>query len=399
MLVRLQPSFIRVLCLLAMLLMTFPKVLQAEDGAPWNVVVASNATVAHSGGAAEPLAKGTEVAAGDRITTGAGGAVVLGRGEDLITMAENSQVAIVDPQPGSATLLEQPYGQAQYHVTKQPNPHFEVDTPLLATIVKGTTFDVSATAAGSAVAVEEGRVQARDRRGGGSGLVGKGEIGRVMVGLPGVEISLGTLQKAASLQLETPAAMIGSAELETAPSGLDSDSSGLGAASPGGAVGAVGNALGNAVGNVGGTVSSVGNAVGNTVSNVGNAVGNTVSNVGNALSNTTSAATNAVGKTVTGAGTAVSNLTGGPGASSGGAGTGGSSAGSAGGSSAGGASAGGSSAGGSSAGGASAGGGSTGNSSAGGSSTGGSGTGGDSLGDRVGGAVKDVADHLGGLLH
>src|SRR4051812_2458511 len=73
--------------------------LMASQTAGWSVVVANNAFIDHGkGDAASAVVTGASIGTGDRLTTGDGGALVLTRGEDLVTMAENSQIEIVDPQ-------------------------------------------------------------------------------------------------------------------------------------------------------------------------------------------------------------------------------------------------------------------------------------------------------------
>lgn len=162
----------------------------ANQQAGWSVVVATNAFVSHGTSVNfTPAAIGAVVGAGDRLTTRSGGALVLSRGADLITMTENTQVAIADPQPVNETLLEQPYGQAQYKVEHKAVPHFEVDTPMLATVVKGTTFTVHAAATGGSVSVQDGRVTAIDRRTGASSSVGTGQRGSVQNGSGSVSVS------------------------------------------------------------------------------------------------------------------------------------------------------------------------------------------------------------------
>jgi len=165
---------------LGLLAFCAPALMASQNAANWAVMVATNASVQHGEtGAATPVTVGGMVVEGDQLTTGAGGALVLSRGEDLVTMAENSRITIVDPQPSATTLIDQPYGNVQYHVTKGPAPHFEVDSPLLATIVKGTTFSVSASDSGNSVSVSEGRVEARNRATGASSPVGAGQMGSV----------------------------------------------------------------------------------------------------------------------------------------------------------------------------------------------------------------------------
>jgi hypothetical protein len=154
--------------------------LMASQTTGWSVVVANNAHVDHGkGDAPVSVVMGGNVEPGDRLTTGEGGALVLSRGEDLVTMAENSQIEIVNPQPSATTLIDQPYGHVDYHVTKEKVPHFQVDAPLLATVVKGTTFTVDASPSRSAVTVSEGRVEAKNRRTGASASVGAGQRGSI----------------------------------------------------------------------------------------------------------------------------------------------------------------------------------------------------------------------------
>ena len=163
--------------------------LMASQTTGWSVVVANNAFVDHGkGDTAVAVVMGSNVVPGDRLTTGAGGALVLTRGEDLVTMAENSQIEIVNPQPTSTTMIEQPYGHVEYHVTKEKVPHFQVDAPLLATVVKGTTFSVDASESKSSVTVSEGRVEAKNRRSGTSASVGAGQRGSVETSDRGVDV-------------------------------------------------------------------------------------------------------------------------------------------------------------------------------------------------------------------
>jgi hypothetical protein len=195
--------------------------LLADQQRDWNIVVATNAFIGHG---TDPdlrgVAPGTVASVGDRITTRAGGAVVLARGQDLITMAENTQISITDPQPASKTVIEQPYGQAQYHVTHEVVPHFEVDTPMLATVVKGTTFTVKATATDSRVSVQDGRVTAVDRHSGASSSVGSGQTGSVGNGSASVSVG------ASPSTSNTPAP---AASAPTDPAGPGAASAGPGA--------------------------------------------------------------------------------------------------------------------------------------------------------------------------
>lgn len=56
------------------------------------------------------------------------------------------------------TRLVQWLGQVVFEIDHRPDPHFEVDTPYLTAIVKGTAFTVDVTRDNSAVAVTQGVV-------------------------------------------------------------------------------------------------------------------------------------------------------------------------------------------------------------------------------------------------
>ncbi|GAB2177324.1 FecR domain-containing protein [Dongia sp. agr-C8] len=217
--------------------------LMASQTTGWSVVVANNAFVDHGkGDAPVTVVMGANVTPGDRLTTGEGGALVLTRGEDLVTMAENSRIEIVNPQPTSTTLIEQPYGHVEYHVTKEKVPHFQVDAPLLATVVKGTTFSVDASQSKSSVTVSEGRVEAKNRRTGASASVGAGQRGAVETRDRGVDVG-NAPGKAAS---EAPASNNASGG-----SGDDGNSSGNSSNGKGGGNSGNGNGSGGGNGNSG----------------------------------------------------------------------------------------------------------------------------------------------------
>ncbi len=227
-------------------------------------MVANNAFVDHGkGDAARPVVTGASIGTGDRLSTGDGGALVLTRGEDLVTMAENSQIEIVDPQPGSTTLIDQPYGHVDYHVTKETVPHFQVDAPLLATVVKGTTFTVDADPAKSAVTVTEGRVVAKNRRTGASKSVGAGERGAVESGGRSVDVAAAPSNGGVSAPASGDASSV-SGGSDDSNTGSDSAGSGSGKDKSNNGNGNSGSGnSGNGNGNSGGGNSGNGNGGGN----------------------------------------------------------------------------------------------------------------------------------------
>lgn len=152
----------------------------AEDQTAWVVAESSGRVIVSSGIVDRvSLRQGDQIAPGSRIRTLENGRAILTRGEDVIIMSPNSEVAVPTSQPAFGTRLLQNIGRAIYKVTRRPSPHFEVDTPYLAATVKGTTFEVTSSPSESAVHVVDGRVQVSDLRGGRSAVVGAGETARV----------------------------------------------------------------------------------------------------------------------------------------------------------------------------------------------------------------------------
>src|SRR5262249_27249896 len=100
------------------------------------------------------------------------------------------------PEDGAMTRVVEWLGQALFEVEHRPDPHFEVDTPYLTAIVKGTAFTVEVTHDGSAVAVTQGVVAVATRSGARS-LVAAGMTARGYAGLSGLTLEDSTVGGAA----------------------------------------------------------------------------------------------------------------------------------------------------------------------------------------------------------
>lgn len=146
-----------------MLTAAFPADSRADDG-PWTVSEVAGAVRAMPvGGRAVALRPGDLVSAGDEVETGADGRLVLARGEATITVAPDSRMSLPEaPSAGLTTTIMQELGTLLLKVNRKPQQHFEVKTPFLAAVVKGTTFTVSVDREGAAVHVVEGLVQVTD---------------------------------------------------------------------------------------------------------------------------------------------------------------------------------------------------------------------------------------------
>jgi hypothetical protein len=132
---------------------------------------------------------------GDNIRTGRNGRVLLVRGEEKILISPNSVISLPAPKsPGTTTVIQQS-GTILLDVEKRNVQHFEVETPYLAAVVKGTQFRVTVGQGESFVTVLGGQVDVTDFRSGQSALVMPGQMAKVgLVGKAGLSLSgAGTL--------------------------------------------------------------------------------------------------------------------------------------------------------------------------------------------------------------
>lgn len=112
---------------------------------------------------------------GDTVTTGKNGRVLLVRGEESILVAPNSVIGLpAEKKEGLSTTIKQQAGSILLEVEKKNVKHFEVETPYLAAVVKGTQFRVTVNAAGATVDVVRGQVEVADFK--------TGQIAQVMPG-------------------------------------------------------------------------------------------------------------------------------------------------------------------------------------------------------------------------
>jgi len=163
----------------------------AED-APWHVGKSSGEVwVTTSQVQQASLADEALLKAGDNIRTGRNGRVLLVRGEEKILIAPNSVIAIPPEQKdGLATTIIQQAGSVLLNVEKRNVEHFQVETPYLAAVVKGTQFRVSVNAHGASVDVLRGQVDVADFRSGQHALVLPGQAAKVStLGPAGLSLS------------------------------------------------------------------------------------------------------------------------------------------------------------------------------------------------------------------
>ena len=156
----------------------------AEDGV-W-VVRKFSGEVWTTNGDVQQISLNTEdvLKSGNTIRTGRNGRVLLVRGEESIMIAPNSVVGLPsEKKEGLATTIKQQAGSILLEVEKKNVTHFEVETPYLAAVVKGTRFRVTVTAAGAKVEVVRGQVEVADFK--------TGQVAQVMPGQHAIVSSSG----------------------------------------------------------------------------------------------------------------------------------------------------------------------------------------------------------------
>lgn len=113
---------------------------------------------------------------GDTISTGKNGRALLKRGEETILISPNSVVGLPsEKKDGLSTTILQRAGSILLEVEKRNVKHFEVETPYLAAVVKGTQFQVTVNAGNTKVEVKRGQVEVSDFKSGQIAQVKQGQ--------------------------------------------------------------------------------------------------------------------------------------------------------------------------------------------------------------------------------
>ena len=149
--------------------------LAAEDGV-WRVSKSSGQVwMTTSGAQLVSLGQEAVLKPGDSVRTGGNGRVLLTRGEETILVSPNSVIGVpTEKKDGLSTTIVQQAGSILLEVEKRNDKHFEVETPYLAAVVKGTQFRVSVNATSTSVDVLRGQVEVADFK--------SGQIAQVMPG-------------------------------------------------------------------------------------------------------------------------------------------------------------------------------------------------------------------------
>ncbi|MDA9450624.1 MULTISPECIES: FecR family protein [Bradyrhizobium] len=163
----------------------------AEDGV-WSVSKATGEVwVATDGAQQVSLNQEATLKPGNTIRTGRNGRVLLVRGEETILISPNSVIGLPsEKKEGLSTTIIQRAGSILLEVEKRNVKHFEVETPYLAAVVKGTQFSVTVGAGSTKVGVLRGQVEVSDFKTGQIAQVMPGQAATVFEhGKPGLSLS------------------------------------------------------------------------------------------------------------------------------------------------------------------------------------------------------------------
>jgi hypothetical protein len=182
---------IRALCLLLMFAFVCAGSEAIAQSAAWRVSKSSGEVwVSTSGVQPASLTDDAVLNPGDNIRTGRNGRVLLVRGQEQILISPNSVISLPAAKSRGTTNVLQQSGTILLDVEKRNVPHFEVETPYLAAVVKGTQFRVTVGQGESLVTVLGGQVDVTDFRSGQSALVMPGQMAKVgLVGKAGLVLS------------------------------------------------------------------------------------------------------------------------------------------------------------------------------------------------------------------
>ena len=181
----------------------------SAQAAEWRLVdVAGSISIVAPGAAPAPARLNQIVPTGATVTTSAGARATLDNGAQHMVVGPNSRMTVA-PDAGGFTRVIQDLGAVMFQVDKQKVPHFRVDTPLLAAIVKGTTFTVVVEPQADAVNVAEGLVEVRSNMNSSSVDVVAGASGAVQ------------RDGSQSVQVTTPALAEGPAPAPVAVEAID----------------------------------------------------------------------------------------------------------------------------------------------------------------------------------
>ncbi len=178
--------------LAAILVFGYAGMATSADENTWHVSKASGEVWVNAG-TSQPvsLTENAVLKSGDNIRTGQNGRVLLTRGEETILVSPNSVVGLPqEKKNGISTTILQQAGSILLNVEKRNDYHFEVETPYLVAVVKGTQFRVTVGKTDTSVNVLRGKVEVADFKSGQYAFVLPGQSAKVSVlGRGGLSLS------------------------------------------------------------------------------------------------------------------------------------------------------------------------------------------------------------------
>ena len=225
-------------------------------GVGWAVVAVSGPVVyrvSRSGGW-RSLSRAQVLRPGFEVITGYKGFAKLVRAYDQVTIQDNAHLIFpVSAGRRSETRIFQIIGSAFFEVTKRLDWDFEVKTPFLAAVVKGTSFGVSVDKSGASVSVEGGLVGVSAAEGDDSADVAPGQTASVSAGAAGVSVGATAGPAPAAAAAAAAAAAVPSGDVAAADGAQNGSGNGSGAGGDEG-----GATDGNEGGNGGGSAANDG---------------------------------------------------------------------------------------------------------------------------------------------
>jgi hypothetical protein len=146
----------------------------------WIVVgIKGNSTVTDAGGSAITPRPNVSLPTGARIKVSTNGQMRLKRGKTFLSVERNSDIELRETSEKDRVTIFQRLGEIFLAVEPRRRHHFEVETPHLTAVVKGTEFTVAVAMTGSTVLVQDGAVEVTSLLTGQATLVGAGQTARV----------------------------------------------------------------------------------------------------------------------------------------------------------------------------------------------------------------------------
>ena len=175
----------RLLCrfFMPIMLLLFSGVPALAQSGGWTISEAKGSVIVIDARGERAGTAGTAVVPGAMVRTAAKSTEVLMRGREFVTLRQNAQIRIPQTAPErSLVQVIQDYGSALFNIGKKADPHFGVQTPYLAAVVKGTTFIITVGEEGASLQVTEGAVEVATPDGGARDLILPGAVAMVASG-------------------------------------------------------------------------------------------------------------------------------------------------------------------------------------------------------------------------